>query len=156
MAKTIAQVVQRTIKRRALLVELVDEDHAGNTHRLGEPPHVLGLDLDAFHRADDEDRQVGDTERGVDVADEVRVAGGVDEIDLVAVPVERRHGQRQGMAAFVLLRVVVHDGVAVLDPAQPGNRVGSVEECLGKGRLPRPAVSHERDIADLLWRVLLH
>ena len=61
-------------ERRALAVELVDEDRARDAALLGELPRDLGLHLDALDRRDDEQREVGGLERGADVADEVGVA----------------------------------------------------------------------------------
>ena len=55
-----------------------------------------------------------------DVADEVGVAGGVDQVDLVALPLERGHRQRQRDAPALLLGVVVGDGRAVLHPPDAG------------------------------------
>ena len=68
------ELVERARERRALAVELVDEDHARQPALLGELPRDLGLHLDAFDRGDDEQREVGGLERGRDVADEVGVA----------------------------------------------------------------------------------
>ena len=110
------------LERGPLPVELVDEDHAGQAQLGGPPPHDLVLDLDALDGADDEHGQVGDLQGGPDVAHEVGVAGGVDQVDLEAVPLERGEGERQRDAPLVLGGVVVADGVAVLDPALAGDR----------------------------------
>ena len=89
-AEPLLQLVERARERRALAVELVDEDRARDAALLGELPRDLGLHLDAFDRGDDEQREVGGVQRGRDVADEVGVAGRVEEVDLVAVELERR------------------------------------------------------------------
>ena len=73
---------------------------------------------DAVDRADHEHGEVGDPQGGGHVAHEVGVAGGVDEVDLVAVPLERGDGERQRQAALVLLGREVAHGGAVLDPAE--------------------------------------
>ena len=67
----------------------------------------------------------------------------------MALPLERGHGERQRDAPALLLGVVVGDGGAVLDPPDPGGRAGAVEQGLGQRRLPRPAVAHQGDVADL-------
>ena len=73
-AEQLLQLVERALERRALAVELVDEDRARDAALLGELPRDLGLHLDAFDRGHDEQREVGGLERGGDVADEVGVA----------------------------------------------------------------------------------
>ena len=77
---------------------------------LGHLPRDLGLHLDAFDRGDDEQREVGGLQRGGDVADEVGVAGRVDDVDLVAVVLERREGERHRDAAPLLLGIEVAGG----------------------------------------------
>ena len=74
-------------------------------------------------------------QRGLDVADEVGVAGRVDQVDLVAGPLERRDGEGDRDAALLLLGLGVGRGGAVLDPADPvdGARPGPAA--------PRPASS---------------
>ena len=82
--------------RSSLLTKII----RGTPELGGDLPDRLGLHLDAVDRADHEHREVGHPQRGVDVADEVGVAGGVDQVDLVAVPLERRQGQRQARCRF--------------------------------------------------------
>ena len=119
---------------------------------VGHAPHDLGLHLDALDRGHHEHREVGGTQRGGDVADEVGVPGGVDHVDLVAVVLERGDGQRHRDPPPRLLGVEVGDGVAVLDLAETGDRPGGEEQRLGERRLARSAVAHEGDVADLLGR----
>ena len=73
-------------------VDLVDEDQGRDV----EPPQGAEqerrLGLDAFDRRDDEDRAVEDTEDALDLGDEVRVAGRVDEVDRQVADEERGDG----------------------------------------------------------------
>ena len=94
-AELVAQLVERALERRSLAVELVQVDHAGHTDFGGQAPGGLGLHLDALHSADDEHGQVGDTQRGVQVADEVGIAGDVEHVDLVALVLEGSQRQRE-------------------------------------------------------------
>ncbi len=92
----------------------------------------------------------------MDVADEVGVAGGVDEVDLVVIPLERSHRQRHRHAALVLFGVVVEQRRAVIDASLPVDCAGAIEQRFGEGRLARPVVADEDDVANLLRRVDLH
>ena len=65
---------QHAVEVGARLVLLVDEDEPGDAGGGALAPGRLGADLDAVDGADHDDGQVGDRQRGVDVADEVGVA----------------------------------------------------------------------------------
>ena len=94
-AEPVAELVERALEAGALAVELVDEDHPRHAEPGGLAPDRLGLHLDAVDRAHHEHGQVDDPQRGPHVAEEVGVAGRVDQVDLVALPLERRHRERE-------------------------------------------------------------
>ena len=62
-AAEVAEGGQRAVEARALAIEPVDDDEAGQAERLGLGPYLFGLHLDAGDRIDDEHRRVGDAER---------------------------------------------------------------------------------------------
>ncbi len=135
-----AELVEDGVEVGAVLVVLVDEDHPRQAALGGSPPEQFGLDLDALDGTDDDDRQVGDGQRGLHLADEVRVAGAVDQVDLVGLavarrPLERGDRQRDGDAPGDLLRLGVERAAAVVDLAGAGGRAGSGQAT------PRPAWS---------------
>ena len=136
-AEALLQLVEGPVERRPLAVELVHEDRAGDPTLVGEPPGDLGLHLDALDGGHHEHGEVGDPQRGGDVADEVGVARGVDQVDLVAVELERRDGERDRDVAPRGLGVEVADGGAVLDPPGPRDRPGMEQERLGERGLAR-------------------
>src|SRR6266545_261408 len=76
------------------------------------------------------DSGVGGGQRRAHVADEIGVPGGVEQVDLVAVVLDRRHGQRGGDVLAVLLRLEVGHGGPVLHAADPVDRTGRVQERL--------------------------
>ena len=71
-------------------------------------------------RGDDEQRGVGGAQPGAQLADEVAVAGGVDQVDLDAVVQQRRDGQRDRALLADRGRVVVADRAAVDRRCRPG------------------------------------
>ena len=155
-AETIAQLVERALEAGPFTVELVDEDHAGKVQLGGELPGGVRLDLDALDGADHENRQVSHSECGVHVADEVRVARAVDEVDLVVLPFEGRQRQRQRKVALLFLGIEVAHGRAVFDTSHAGDSAGLVEQSLGQAGLSGSAVSDQCDVADLFRRKALH
>ena len=118
------QLVEHAVEVGPRLVLLVDEHEPRDAGGDALRPRRLGADLDAVDGADDEHGEVGDGQRGVEVAGEVGVAGRVDEVDLVRLavgrlPLERRDGERQRHRALQLLGLGVADRRPVLDPPRP-------------------------------------
>ena len=135
---------------RALSVELVDEDRAGEAGLDGELPGSFGLHLDAVDGRDHHDHGVGREDRRPEIAHEVGVARRVEHVDLDALPLDRGHRERDGDALALLVGVVVGDGVAVLHDAHAGDRSGREQHGLEEGRLPRATVTDQQDVADVL------
>jgi hypothetical protein len=84
-----------------------------------------------------------------DLADEVGVAGGVDDVERLALPLVGVHGRVDADLAPLLLGRDVGDGGAVLDAARLGEGAGAVEHRLHERRLPCAAVREDGDVADL-------
>ena len=122
----------------------------------GDLPHVGGLHLDPLDRAHHEHRQVGDGQRGGRLFGEVGVAGAVEEVDLVALPLDRGQGGRDRQAALVLLGFEVGDRGGVLDPAGPADGARQIQERFGQGGLAGPAVADQGHVADRRRWVRLH
>jgi len=95
-------------------VHLVDEDELGHAELVGLFPDSLALSLHAVDAIDDDDCSVEDAERAFDFEVEVDVSGRVDEVELVAFPVEGDAGRADGDASLAFFLHVVHDGVAVV------------------------------------------
>ena len=111
--------------------------------------HMMGgLHLDALDRADHEHGQVGDGQGGGRLLGEVGVTRGVDDVDLVALPLDGRQGGRDREAALVLLGFEIGDGGGVLDPARAADGAGEMQQRLGQGGLAGPAVADQGHVAD--------
>ena len=121
-----------------LLVLLVDEHHAGQAERGAAAPDHLGLHLDAVHRADDEDREVSHAQGCFHLAHEVCVARGVDEVDLVALPLDGRHSQRERDLALDLLGLGVRHGRTVVHTAGTGMAPARTSSASTRVVLPLP------------------
>ena len=150
------QLLEGPFERGPLPVELVDEDQPGQAQVGRGLPHVRGLHLDAFDRADHEDGQVGDAQGGGGLLGEVGVAGAVEQVDLVALPLDGRQRSRDRQAPLVLLGLEVGDGGGVLDPAGAPDGPGAVQQGLGQGGLAGSAVPDEGHVADRRRWVGLH
>src|SRR5262249_50342657 len=121
---------------------------------LGE--HAPRVDLHAVDRRHDDDDRLDGAEGAEGASDEIGVAGGVEEADVLALVVEVEHAGVDGEAALVFFLVVVGDGGAVIDAAVPVDRLGREQEGVGKRGLARRPVSSERDVPDVCYLVLAH
>ena len=130
-------------------VQLVDEAHTRDVVLVRLPPDVLGLRLDAGDAVVDRDRAVEDPQRTLDLDREVDVAGRVDDLDRVALPLALRGGGGDGDAPLLLLLHPVHDGGALVDLADLVRDAGVEQDALGRRRLTGVDVRHDADVADL-------
>jgi hypothetical protein len=78
------------------------------------------------------------------------VAGRVDDVDAVVLPLRRgrRGGDRD--AALLLLLHPVHHGRALVDLTDLVSATGVVEDALGRRRLTGVDVSHDPDVAGVV------
>ena len=137
----------------ALLVDLGDDHCARHADRRALLPQQTRAAVDTVHRGDDEQCGVRGAEPGAEVTDEVGVPGGVQQVDLDAVVLERRQRQRdRALLAHLRLVEVAHRG-AVLDATGPRDRPGRDEQGLDERRLPRSGVADQHDVADVLRAV---
>jgi hypothetical protein len=78
---------------RANAVDLVHEDEGGDVQPLQRPHQQSGLRLHALHRGDDKHGAVEHVQHPFNLGDEVRVPGGVDQVDRDIVDDERHDGR---------------------------------------------------------------
>ena len=150
-AQPLAQLLGDPHRVGAGAIALVDEGEAG--HAVATQLAVDGdrLRLDPGHGAQHQHRPVEHAQRPLDLDREVDVARGVDDVDLMVVPVDvgRRRGDRDAALALELERV--HggaDAVAAVDLVHAVDAAGVVEDPLGEGRLPRVDVGADADVPD--------
>ena len=123
-----------------------DDDRQAAGHRLLED--VAGLGQRALGRVDEEEDAVDHEERALDLAAEVGVAGGVDDVQADAVVVD---GRLLGEDRDPLLALEVH---RVHDPVDDGlvgpERAGLAEHRVDERRLAVVDVGDDRDVAEVL------
>src|ERR1700712_905015 len=137
-------------------VELVDEAHPRHVVLLRLAPDLLGLRLDTGNAVVHGDRAVKDTQRALDLDREVDVAGRVDDVDLVTLPMGRGRGGGDGDPPLLLLLHPVHDGAAVVNFTDLVGDTGVEQDALGRGGLTRVDVRHDPDVPGLLEGVGSH
>ncbi len=130
-------------------VQMRDDDRARHADERALLPggpggrrHGLGL----LGRRDDEEGRVRRAQTRPQLPDEVRVARGVQQIDLAPVPGHRDQRQLYGTPSALLDLVVVGDGRAVLDPAGPVQGPRRQGQGLDQGGLARSAGADQHHV----------
>ena len=141
---------------RVLAVHPVDDHEAGEAELVAELPGFLRLDLDAGDGVHDEKRGVRRLQAADHLGDEDPVAGRVDEVDLLLLPLERRDRERNRDLPLDLLRVEVGRRVAVLHAPEARRRAGFVQEGGNERRLADAVVADDGDVVDGGSGVNLH
>src|SRR5207245_5114491 len=94
-----------------------DEADARDVVAVGLPPDRLALRLDPRDAVEDRDRAVEHAQAPLDLYGEVDVAGRVDDVDRVVLPLALGGGGSDRDAALLLLRHPVHRRGAFVDLA---------------------------------------
>ncbi len=149
-AEAILDHLHRYEEVGADLVHLVDEDHPRHAVFVGLTPYRLGLRLYALVGIEQRYRAVEHAQRALDLDGEIHVAGRVDDVDALAVPVSGRRGGGDGDAALLLLLHPVHGGGAVVHLAHLVALAGVIEDALGGRCLAGVDMRHDPDIAVVL------
>ncbi len=147
---------QRALEGGVVAVHLADDDEARQFERLTVVPGELGADLHPGDRIDQHHRPVGHAQGRDHLADEVGVAGRVEQIDLVVFVLERKQGSGQRQLAADLLVLEVGDRVAFFDLTHPVDGAGMEQERLAQRGLSAAAVRDQGDVADGVGCIVLH
>ena len=127
-------------------VDLVDEQQGRHVEALQRPHQDPGLRLHALDGREHEDRPVEDGERALDLGDEVRVAGGVDDVDGQVAERERHDRGADGDAAAPLEGEGVGLGGAGVDRPRGVDDSGEVQEPLGERGLTGVDVRQDAEV----------
>ena len=153
-AEAVDHRLHAALEVRADAVHLVDVGDARDVVLVGLAPDGLGLRLDAGDGVEQRDRAVEHAQRALDLDGEVDVAGRVDDVDAVAVPLAGGRGRGDRDAALLLLLHPVHRRRALVDLADLVGAPGVEEDALGRRRLAGVDVSHDPDVAGSVEGVL--
>lgn len=126
---------QHGVVARAASVDLVDEDEGGDAQPLQGAHQDASLRLDALDGGDDQHGAVEDAEHPLHLGDEVRVAGGVDEVDRHVVEREGDDGGLDRDPALPLQREGIGPGVPGVDAADLVDHARRVQQAFGQAGL---------------------
>ena len=133
IGKQTADLPHHAIHIRALtigLVEKQDDRHSLLAHR-GE--QHLGLGLHTLDRTDNKDRRVQCPQRAFHLGGKIDVTGGVDQVHLYALPIERDAGSLDRDPSSALYGQCIGVCRPAVDTAGRADRTCMREELLRKG-----------------------
>ena len=140
---------QRAVEVGAFAVEHVHEQDPRQPELVGEVLDARSAHLQPHDRVDDDQRSLHDAERAAGLALKARITRNVDEVDLAALPARVGERQRDRHLPLLLVLVPVGDRGAGVDRTQSIDLVGLIQQRLDEGRLARPAMADDGDVADL-------
>ena len=127
-------------------VDLVDDDDRPQAEAQRPHEHVARLRHRALVGVDQEQHRVDHAEHALDLAGEVGVAGRVDDVDEVVLPLHRAVLGADGDAALALEVVAVHD--ALVDARVLAEDVRGAEDGVDQRRLAVVDVGDDGQVAD--------
>ena len=130
-------------------VHLGDHDKPAQAEPARFLKQPAGVDLDPGRSRDGHDHVFDRRQGAQGVADEVGIAGRVDQVDLLAGPGEMPQvAVDREMPAFLFFVDVERAG-AVVDRALAAGRAGGEKQGVGKTRLARRPMTSEGDVPDI-------
>ena len=142
---------------RAGKIDLVQHRHDLKVRILGEVGVRDRLGFHALGGVHDEQRAFAGAHGTAHLVGEVHMAGGVDEVEEVLLPVLRLVHHRDGMALDrdSALALQVHRVERLLLQFAQGNRLGELQNAVAQGRLAVVDMRDDTEVADV-FECLLH
>ena len=156
LPELLLQRFERTLRRRALAIHLVDDENARLPVLLRELPHFFSRHFDAGDAADDDRRRIGDAHRALRFHEKNAETGSVEKIDLRVLPLRVCDGGGDRMFAIDLIGIEVRRRRSVFDAPLTRRRAGVEQQLRNERGLARVVVSDHRDVADLGTRIDFH
>ena len=130
-------------------IQLVDEGHARHLVAVRLMPHRFALRFDPLARAEHHHGTVEHSQAAFHLGREIDVPRRVEQVDVVAVPVEGHAGRVDGDPAFLLFLVAVGLGRPLIHPPHAMLRTAEKQHLLSDGRLARIDVGNDADVTNI-------
>ncbi len=155
-AKMLAGGSQDLVEIRIDFVQGIDDQNLGDAEIRGVIPDPLGADADAVLGMDDDQGKIGHAQRAEGLADEIQVAGGVDDVELLAHPFGVEQGGLDGDVPLLFADVIVGNGAAVGDAAHAADDAAASQHGFAQHGFAAGSMADDGEVADVGWRVCLH
>ena len=145
-----AQAFICLVKISVLFVNLGDVKERGQFFLLHGLPCLFGADSAAVFGRNNNNAAVSDAQRLRDLALEVKITRSIDDIDDMALVLDRSQRRGNGNLALDLFGVKVADSVSVRYLAQAVGPAGQKQQALRQRGLSVATVSQQANIADFV------
>jgi len=140
--------IEGRVRRGARAVDLVEHDDGSESQPQRAHEHVAGLGHRAFIRIDDQQHGIRHGQHALDFSGEVRVAGGVDDVDEVAAPLDGAVLGANGDAALALEFVGIHHALFQVLGLPEG--AGGAEDGVDQRRFAMIDMGDDGQVSDFL------
>ena len=126
-AEELLDRLERPVEAGVLPVHLADDDDSGKPVLFEHLPDLFRADLDPGHGVDEDGRAVDGAQAGPGVPEEVAVSGGIDDVDLMVLVVDKAGRGADRDFPIDLFGFEIGDGVSFVHFRQTGGH-SAVEE----------------------------
>ncbi len=148
-AESFLQVAQQLRQVDSGLVDLVDDDDTIQPAPRGCLGHAPGGDVDAALGVDHDHRRFHRRQHRLGAAQQVEVAGRVDQVDVPALTIEVTDGAIERVPQFLFMGIGVADGGAARQFAHAGGGARAVQQRFRQQGLARAGLAEQGQIADI-------
>lgn len=137
-------------------IDLIHDDHAAEIAIVGRLHHPQGHRLDAGLRIDDDRGGLHGRQDRNGAPQEIRIPGGVDQIDVLVVRIEAGDGGVQRVDQLLFHRIEVADRGSLGHTAGGRDHSGRGEQRFDQRGLAGSGVTDQGKVADVLGIVIRH
>ena len=152
LPELLADLLERRLRIRLARVDLVDDDDAAEAAVAGRIHHALRHRLDAGDGAHDDGRGLDRLEDRQRAADEIRVTGRVDQVDVGIARLEPAVRGIDRMQQASRLGIVIADRRAPGQAPLRADAACTEQEGLGQQGLSRPGVTDQGQVSNVAGR----
>ena len=145
LAETLANIGNEPRQIEVFGIDLVDDDHPAQLAVGRITHHALGHEFDAALGIDDNQRCIDTRQRCNRLTGKIRVARGVDQVNMCVFVAKIDDGRRQGVTSLFLLNIEIGDRVAFLDTALGADGAGREQQGLGEAGLAGGTMANQRN-----------
>ena len=143
-----------------VIVHIGYKDHPRKPVFLAQLPGLFGSDLDSGLAVHNDDRRIGNADRFLHFAYEIKIAGSIQKIDLYlsfrSFVFDRDQGCRNRKLSLDLLFIVIADGIPVGYLSHSLRYSGQISQRFGNRCLSSAAMPQKHNIADFLCSINVH
>ena len=156
-AETLHDVIEALVEVGPGLIHLVGENDARNLVLVALTPDGFGLRFNALVAVENDNGTVEHAQRTLDFNREVNVAGSIDDVQALLVPVSCRRSRRNGDATLLLLLHPIHRRGTFVHFADFVALAGIIKDALGGRGLAGVDMRHDTEVAVISdWMLARH